>query len=160
MSFASCAISMSISSAIVFGQSLHVPPSRTDLNTPGVFSAALDSPPGKEPVALQWEISVPPAIAIGAADITIGKAAESAGKSLTCAPRTAKPPTQRRTAYVCILAGGQKPIGNGPVAEVRYRAQWDVKGAPIRVVIEKILGVSADLKRIPIPNVDAIINIP
>jgi hypothetical protein len=121
---------------------------------------ALDSPTGKAPVALQWEISVPPAIAIGMADITIGKAAESAGKSLTCAPRTAKPPLQRRTAYACILAGGQKPISNGPIAEVRYRAQWDVKGSPIRVVIEKILGVSADLKRIPIPNVDAIIKIP
>ena len=89
-----------------------------------------------------------------------GSRASALSKSLTCALRTAKPRTQRRTAYVCILAGGQKPIGNGPVAEVRYRAQWDVKGAPIRVVIEKILGVSADLKRIPIPNVDAIINIP
>src|ERR1700691_167344 len=107
MSFASCAISISISAAIVFGQSLHVPPSRTDLNTPGVFSVALDSPPSKAPVALQWEISDPPAIAIGTSDITIGKAAESAGKSLTCAPRTAKPPLQRRTAYACILAGGQ-----------------------------------------------------
>lgn len=142
----------------MFGQSLFVSPSRPDPKTPGVFSLTIDSPLSKAPVALQWELSVPPAIAITTADITIGKAAESARKSLTCAKRAA-PAKQREMRYACILAGGQDPISNGPIAVVQYRAQWDVKGVPIRVAIENVLGASADLKRIPIPNVDAMIDI-
>jgi hypothetical protein len=158
-SFTECVISGLISPLILFGQSLRVPPSTTDLKTPGLFSVTIDSPPGKAPVALQWEFSVPPVIAFTTADITIGTAAASAGKSLTCAKSATKPATERRVKYSCILAGGQDPIGNGPIAEVRYRAQWDVKGAPIRVAIENVLGASTNLKRIPISNVDAIINI-
>ena len=64
-------------------------------------------------------------IAIGAAaDVTIGKAAESALKSLTCAVRSSKAAGQRRFRYACILAGGRDPIGNGAIAIVQYRAQW------------------------------------
>jgi len=69
------------------------------------------------------------------------------------------PPPYGGSRYACILAGGQERIGNGPIAVVQYRAQWDVKGTPIRVAIENILGTSADLKRIPIPNADAVIDI-
>jgi hypothetical protein len=152
-------ISVLIFAAILFGQSLSAPPSHSDGKSPGIFSVILDSPPGKAPAALQWEFSVPAAIAIVPADITIGKAAQSAHKSLTCAARSSKPPVQRRLRYTCILAGGRDPIGNGSIAEVEYRPQWDVKGAPIRVTIENILGASADLKRIPMENVDARIEI-
>ena len=140
------------------GQSLSVAPSRTDLKTAGVFSVFIDSPQSKAPAALQWEFSVPPAIAIAPSDIAIGKSAHSAGKSLTCAKKAA-PAKQRAVNYTCILAGGRQPIANGPIAEVRYRAQWDVKGAPIKVAIENILGASADLKRISLPNVDAMIEV-
>ena len=84
-------ISVLISAAVLLGQSLSAPPSQTDAKTPGVFAVILASPPGKAPAALQWEFSVPAAVAIGTADITIGKAAESARKSLTCAPGHAKP---------------------------------------------------------------------
>jgi len=42
---------------------------------------------------------------------------------------------------------------------VHYRGQADVGGAPIRVGIENIVGVSADLKRIDIPKVDAILDL-
>lgn len=108
-------------------KSLQVPPSKTDLKTPGTLSINIDSPEGKEPVALQWEISVPPAVAITTADIKVGKAAEAAGKSLTCAMKTK---TQRASRYACILVGGQGPIKNGPIAEVHYHAQWDVIYSP------------------------------
>jgi hypothetical protein len=140
---------------ILCGQSLRVPASHTDRKTPGEFSAIIDSPPGKAPIALQWDLSVPPAVAIRASDITIGKEAKSARKSLTCVSK----PVGKGARYSCILAGGQEPIGNGPIVVVQYRAQADVQTAPIRVAMENILGVSADLKRVPIPNVDAIINI-
>jgi hypothetical protein len=119
----------------------------------------IDSSQGKAPVALQWEFSVPPAIAIKVADITIGKAAESAQKSLICAMSAKKPAVPGGVRYACILAGGQAPIGTGPIAIVQYRAQADVGDAPIRVAIENIVGASADLNRIAIQNVDAIIQI-
>ena len=151
-----CVFSSLVSAVILLGQSLRVPPSTTHLQMPGVFSITMDSPRSKAPAALQWELSVPPAISIRTADIAIGKTAESAGKSLTCA---AKAKTQRRSTIVCVLAGGQELIPNGEIAEVQYRAQWEVKGTPIRVAIENIFGASADLKKITIPNVDAMIEI-
>jgi hypothetical protein len=148
-----------IGAITLFGQSLLVPPSQTGLKTPGVFSVGIDSPPGKAPVALQWEFSVPPVIVISIADITIGKAAESAGKSLTCAIRHNKLPMERRIRVACILAGGTDPIPNGPIAVVQYHAQWETEGAQIHVAVENILGVSGDLKPIRIPHVDEIIDI-
>jgi hypothetical protein len=148
-----------VAAALLLSQSLHVPPSRTDLKTPGALSLTIDSPTGKALVALQWEFSVPPAVEIKLSDITAGNAAQAARKSLTCSLKGTDAARSRRMRYACILAGGQSPIGNGPLVEVQYRAQWDVKGAPVRVAIENILGVSAVLKRIPIPNVDATIDI-
>jgi hypothetical protein len=150
---------VSISATLLLGQSLRVPPSETGLDTPGTFSMVIDSPQNQAPLALQWDFSVPPVIVIRPADIVVGKAAESAGKSLTCAIRDAKGGASRRMRYTCILAGGRDPIGDGPVAVVQYRAQWDVRGAPVQVAIENVIGVSRDLKRIPMSNVDVAINI-
>lgn len=144
---------------IVSGQTIRVPASSTDHKTPGAFSVNLESPADKAPVALQWEFAVPPAIVIRTADITIGKAAQSAQKALTCAMSASKPDAPGAVKYTCILAGGQAAIGNGTIAVVQYRAELDVDGAPIRVALTKILGVSADLKQIAIPNTAAIITI-
>ena len=157
--FARFVIFASISAAFLLAQAFRVAPSHTDLQTPGVFSLTLDAPAGKTPVALQWEFWVPPVIAISPADITISPEAESARKSLTCAARTNKPDRQRGTRFTCVLAGGKNPIENGPIASIHYRAQWDTKGVPVRVSVEDVLGVSADLKRIPILGVDQIIDI-
>lgn len=152
-------VSLLFLAPLLSAQSLRVPPSRAGRNTPGQFTLLIDSVQGKPVVALQWEISVPPAIAIGKEDVTIGKAAESAGKLLTCAPKSNKATPKREVRYACILAGGQNAIMSGPIAVVHYRAQADVQGAPIRVAVENVLGVSADLKRVEMSNVDAIIEI-
>jgi hypothetical protein len=148
-----------LATVTLFGQSLLVPPSRTDLKTPGTFEVTIDSPSGKAPVALQWEFSIPPVIVINIADITVGKAAESVRKGLTCATRSNKLTTHRRTTVACILAGGKDPIPNGPIARVQYHVQWDTQGAQIRVAVENILGVSIDLKPIPISKVDELIDV-
>lgn len=145
--------------ALLDGQSLRVPPSGADAKMQGQFSILFDSPPERALVALQWELSAPPALAIEKADILIGKAAESSGKSLTCAIKPGKPSSPGSSRYACILAGGKDVLGQGPIAVVRYRGQADVGGAPVRVTLENILGVSADLKRIDIPKVDAIIKL-
>ncbi|HTR37141.1 MAG TPA: hypothetical protein VMH80_14645 [Bryobacteraceae bacterium] len=107
---------------------------------------------------MQWDLSIPPVIAVRTGDITIGTAAQAAGKSLTCALRETKR-ASRRIRYTCILAGGQRPLVNGPIAQVQYRAKWDLKGAPAEVEMEKVIGVSRDLQRIPMANVDINIRI-
>ena len=104
---------------------------------------------------MQWEFVIPPAIDVKTEDIRIGASAESAKKTLTCAKKAG----ETAVRYICILAGGQGPIGHGSIAVVQYRAQADVQGAPIRVRIENVLGVSADLQRIPISNAIALLRI-
>ena len=106
---------------------------------------------------MQWEISFPSAIAIGPDGIAAGAAAQAAGKSIACAKTAPKPNANGAVKFVCILSGGLKPIGNGPIAVVHYRLQTDLQGAPIRIPIENILAVSADLTIIPMPNLDVII---
>src|SRR5262249_17468453 len=130
-----------------------------DSKTPGVFSVVMDSPEDQTPVALQWEFSIPPAVAVKTTDITIGEAAKAAGKAITCAIAAGEPVIPGGKKYACIVAGGVKRIGNGPVATVQYNAQADVKGAPIRIAIEKILAVTANSKLISFPNTAAMIEI-
>ena len=154
-----CVIGGALATVSLCGQSLHVPRSQTDRKRPGTFTLILESPPGKAPVALQWEIAIPPAIAVQKTDIAVGKAAESARKTLTCAASGKTPSVPGAARYTCILAGGQSPLANGPLVEVHYRAQADVAGAPIRVAVENIMGASSDLKRITIPDVVGIIEI-
>lgn len=142
--------------AFLAGQTLKVSVSETDRKKPGTFTVMLESPPGKPISALQWEFSVPPAIEVETTGIAAGKAASAAGKSVACAKKAGGNGAVR---YACILTGGTDSLRNGAVAVVQYRAGKDVGGAPVRVAIENVLGVSPDLKRLPIPNTDAIIRI-
>lgn len=119
----------------------------------------LDSPQGKAPVALQWEFRIPVAVKISAADITVGRAAESAGKSLTCAPRANQPAVEGEARYACILAGGVKPITNGDIAVVRYRVPASAHRGRVGVTIEGVEGVSQDLKSTAIEGATAVIAI-
>ena len=140
-------------------QSLRVAPSETGRDTPGTFTVEIESPQARAPLALQWELSAPRAVAVKIADIRIGPAARSAHKTLTCAAvrETTSPPGGVR--YRCILAGGQEPIGNGSLLEIQYRAQVDVQGAPIRITMDHIQGVAADLKAVRISDVYTILHI-
>src|SRR5579863_5720143 len=103
----------SVFAAMLLGQSVSVAPSATDRNTPGSFTLTLDSPQGKAPVAIQWEFAIPAVLNVKVADLKAGKAAQAAGKSLTCASKTGAGPGNR---YACILEGGQAVIANGPMA--------------------------------------------
>lgn len=145
---------------VLCGQVLRIPASHTDRQTPGTFTVVMDAPQGKAPLALQWEFLIPPAIDVAIADIRIGKAAEAAGKNLMCAANSKTPAAERGMRYTCILAGGPTPIGNGPLAQVQYRAKADVGGAPVRIVMEHIVGASPDVQSIAIPSVSGIITIP
>jgi hypothetical protein len=113
---------------------------------------ALDSPSGKEPVALQWEAGFAGEdLKLDGSGPVAGAAAQAAGKSLTCAPKkTGRGPSK----WVCILAGGQKPIGNGVVAVLRFEVQAHAQAGSQPVILDDVLGVTAALKKVPIPRAE------
>ena len=109
---------------------------------------SLQSPAGKEPAALQWEMSVPTAkLSLADENPVAGPAAQKAGKSLNCA--VTKKTAQTYTS-VCILAGGQKPIQNGVVALLRLRILPKATPGMVRIRVVGGTAVSSDVKSIPI----------
>jgi hypothetical protein len=90
-------------------------------------------------------------------DIVGGSAAESAEKSLTCRANEKTKDAGQGLMYNCILAGGQKPIPNGPVATIRYRVPLEVRQIAEKVRVRKAAGVTADLKKIEIEDLEAAI---
>ena len=140
------------------GQTLRAPPTSPDPKGQGSFSMVLGSLPGQAPVAMQWELQVPPAVTITVADVIVGKAAEGAGKSVACADITNKTRKDEGIIrYKCILAGGIKRISEGPIAVVHYQVPAGAHRSEIRVVIENVRGVSLDLKSTAIAGATAII---
>jgi hypothetical protein len=120
----------------------------------GSFRVLLESSSGHAPAALQCDLVIPPAVTVSLSNIQLGSAAASAEKTLTCAAGKASAPKVR---YTCILAGGSKAIPNGPVLVVYYTPQKQAEGPPVRIVIEKALGVAADGTAIPAPDTEAIL---
>ncbi len=145
-------------SSLVLGQSLRVDPSHAAIGAVSSVAIFLNAPASKAPATIQWEITFPPAISVSVKDISAGEAAEASGKAITCAKSSAKTEVKNGVKFACLLTGGRKAIGNGAIAVVLFRLQTDVGGAPLRIPIENIVGVSADLARIPMPNVDAIVS--
>ena len=119
----------------------------------------LDSPRGKAPLALQWELTFPPNVVVDTADIVAGSAAESAQKALACRSVERTKEGGPGAVYACILAGGQKPIPNGPVAAVRYRVPLEIRQIAEKVRVGKAIGATADLKRVDIAGAQAVITV-
>jgi hypothetical protein len=90
-------------------------------------------------------------------DIAGGSAAESAEKSLTCRAIEKTKDAGQGSMYNCIVAGGQKPIPNGPVATIRYRIPLEVRQIAGKVRVRKAAGVTGDLKKIDIEELEAAI---
>src|SRR5262249_1253975 len=102
------------------------------------FLLGLNSPPGKEPLAVQWDLTIPAGITVNREDILAGRAAESAQKTLACAalPRN----TQRRAVFRCLVTGDRKPLPNGTIAVVKFQRQ-STRAAPAPVRISNAKGV-------------------
>jgi hypothetical protein len=141
----------------LWGQSLQVSPAAAARGEAGSFLIKLASPKGKELLALQWEISAPPEITIDPGNIVAGSAAEGAQKSITCVSVQKQDRGGQR--YACILAGGKKTIGDGPVAAVRYNIRHEKNAATFVVRIEKVMGVTGDLTRVDISDVEGSLKI-
>src|SRR5271169_1298391 len=102
-----------LASTNAWAQTLLVPPSVVTRGGSGSLLLTLESPEGKAPLALQWEFTFPPNVVVDVADIVAGNSAESAQKALTCRSLRTKGGGPG-SVYGCILAGGQKPVPNGP----------------------------------------------
>ena len=147
-----------LASAGAWGQSLLIPPSMVARGGSGSLLLMLQSPEGKAPLALQWEFTFPPNVAVDVADIVAGSAAETSQKALACRAVKVKDGVQGST-FGCILAGGQKPLPNGPIAIVRYQVPTEVRQITAKVRVAKALGVTADLKSVELAPTQATITV-
>ena len=146
---------LALASTGLWAQALSIPPSLVTRGSSGSLLLILDSPPGKAPVALQWQFTFPPNVSVDLADLIAGSAAESGQKALTCRGVGDAKEAAKSAVYGCILAGGQKPIPNGPIVIVRYRVPREIRQIPEKVRVGKIVGVTADLKAIEMGAVEA-----
>jgi hypothetical protein len=118
----------------------------------------LSSPAGKEPLGIQWNLRIPDGIQIAIEDVTAGDAAVAVDKTVTCAFRTAQGREQQKT-LTCILVGGRKAIANGTAAVVAFRVDPRRAKGDAQVVLEKILGVGADLEGVAIADANGTLTI-
>lgn len=134
---------MRLLSTLVFcsplvAQTFQIVPSMASRGGTGSLPVVLVSPAGKEPVALQWKMTLGTEVTAAAEDFVAGESATAAGKSMVCAPVTK--PAQASLTYSCILSGGRKPIANGAVFLVKYTVK--PKANPGKVVVRISDGIA------------------
>ena len=111
----------------------------------------LKADPAKPVAALQWELAYQPGSFRINPTVTLpGAAAERAGKSLTCAPKTSD---SKAIRLACVLAGGTKAIDGGVIAIFRVDADPQGRQGKTSIEVERILGVSPAMDSIPFPGV-------
>ena len=137
--------------ATVWGQTITVSPATVEKGSANIFRIEFKPRSDKPVVALQWEMTPPRGIQIEAAGVVSGTATDAAGKSVHCSSRDA--------SCICILAGGNQPLKEGPIVIVKFTAANDAPlGAGI-IRIRKIQGVSPDLQALPIAEANATITV-
>jgi hypothetical protein len=144
----------------LLAQSFQIVPSAATPGGSGSLLITLTSPAGKEPVALQWKITIETEVTVGAADIVAGDAATAAGKTVTCAPDGKA--EGGKSAYKCILVGGVKNIANGTVFRVKYQVKPGTRPRTLPVSISGgLAGLQHgnQLEPFPIPPVEGTIRV-
>jgi hypothetical protein len=131
-------------------QSLQIQADSVARGQEGAAVIRLDSPAGKEPVALQWEIHLPVSIQLDLRKVVAADAASAAAKSVTCAIQVNR--TGDTTRCRCILAGGAKPIGNGPIATLKYTPARSVRPGRYQINLRSGFAVSEGTKKLPIKD--------
>ena len=117
------------------------------------LAISLDSPAKSAAAAIQWEIIFPAQmLENGGAGPEAGRAASDAGKSLTCAKR-------KEYSYACILVGGQKPVGSGPIAIFHFRIRSEAHAGTSVVRVEKAEGATADLKQFALKDAEGTVTV-
>jgi hypothetical protein len=135
---------------VLSAQSLQVQVVPSEESREGSVTVKIVSPAGKEPLALQWDFSLPVSIRLNSQMAVPGEAATQAQKSVRCAilaNREGKDQICR-----CILAGGTSPIPSGPVAVVQYSATRGSQPGTYALHIRKALAVSSDNKKVDLKD--------
>jgi hypothetical protein len=141
----------------LFGQSLHLSSASAERGDLVAIELSLESPAGKEPLALQWEIGIPVArMSLLDGKLLLRPTAEEAGKSLNCAVKEKTAETQ---TLKCILAGGQKPIPNGTIAMLKLRIAKNAPTGSARIRVQQGIAVSKDLKPVSLDAVETVVTI-
>jgi hypothetical protein len=140
-------------SPLAYGQSLHVSSVGGAPGETVAVGISLDAPVGKEPTALKW-VTIFPAqlLEVEGNGPSLSSAAAGSGKSLTCAMRKAY-------TYVCILAGGNKPVGSGAIAIFHFKIQPEARKGPASVRVEQGEAVSADAGRLSLTDAEGLITV-
>jgi hypothetical protein len=114
---------------------------------------SLNSPAGKAPAVLQWEMIFPAELVDPEGNgPEIGAAARDSGKSVTCAVR--KP-----YSLFCVLAGGQKPIANGSIAIFHFRIRANARAGKSAFKIQAAEAATLDLREIALKDAEAILTV-
>ena len=148
-----------VAATFLRAQTVSVSQSKVKRGGSGSFLIKLESSAARPVVALQWRLYLPSGTAVAPADMLAGSAAEAAGKSIACATVKDEGGAAAGRTYACIVAGGQKAIGSGPVAVVLYRVAPNVTGIGGNFRVEKIAGVSGDGKQIDMPNAQGLVKL-
>ena len=149
---------LAIAAGGLYAQTLTILPSTAAQGRAGAFMIRLNSPDDQSPVALQWELLIPPGIVAGKGDILAGSAAESAEKRITCAEKKGEA-NAKPSVFACILAGGQKRIPNGTIAVIQYRVPTSIPAGVYRPEINGALGISAQLQKMVLPKAEGAITV-
>jgi hypothetical protein len=137
----------------VCGQTLRISPLTVRRGATGTLVLSLESPAGKEPVALQFEFLYPaPQLSVDDSGLVVAGAAQTAGKSVTCAGR---PEDAGTYVYRCILIGGDKRLPQGPLVRIEFRVRAEAKLGRATVKLRRAQGVGADLKGLDLPSQEA-----
>lgn len=140
----------------VRAQTLEMPSASVDRGSANIFRIVLKTQAQRPITALQLELVIPPGLRVAGDGIVPGDAAEAAGKSVSCSNPTE---TKNGTVFVCIFAGGFKPIQTGTLAIVRFSAASDSRAGTVSLGLRNILGVSADLRKIQLADTSSAITI-
>ena len=142
----------------LFGQALHLSLASQQERENLALEVSLQSTSGKEPSALQWEITLPLAkLAFQNEIAAAGQAAQAAGKSVSCAIKPNNGAVQTAT---CVVYGGQESIRDGVVAVTRLRIPGRAKAGAARITVNHGLAVYRDLRQITLNPVEVVVKIP
>ena len=152
-SFSSGYVWLLFGSLTLYGQSLRV---SSIAGAPGETIAveiSLNAPAGKAPVVLKWETVFPAQLLqVEGNGLTPGTAAKESGKVLTCA-------TQKAYSYVCILAGGERPLGNGAIAMFRFGIRPEARLGTATVTVEHGEAISGDGTHLALTDAEGLVTI-
>jgi hypothetical protein len=141
----------------LFGQTLRLSSASASRGDQITIELSLESLAGKEPLALQWETNFPVRMVspIDEKGFKEG-AAQGAGKSLNCAVKEKGPDNYLSR---CVLAGGQKPIPNGPVGMLRLKIPMDAPLGSAHIRVANATAVSKDSKAVSLVPVETTVTV-